>query len=61
MAMPENILMAVDMIGIAGLSCFIYVILRYIYRFQATYSFQGCGVMENLMYNIYGSFFECGF
>ena len=41
MAMPENILMAVDMIGIAGLSCFIYVILRYIYRFQATYSFQG--------------------
>ena len=59
--MPENILIAVDMIIVANLSCFMYVILRYIYRFQAIYSFQGCGVKENLMRNIYGSFFECGF
>ena len=50
--MPKNFLMTVDMIAIAGLSCFLYVILSYSYYFQATFSFQGCSVKENLMFNI---------
>ena len=40
--MPKNFLMIVDMIGVADLSCFMYVILRYNYYFQAAFSFQGC-------------------
>ena len=59
--MPENVLMTVDMIGAANLNCFIYVFLRYIYRFPATYSLQDWDVKENRMRNIYGSFFECRF
>ena len=39
--MPKNFLMIVNMTGVAGLSCFIYVILRYNYYFQAAFSFQG--------------------
>ena len=51
-AMPKNILMIVDITGIAALSWAIYVILRYSYYFQATFSFQGCSVKKKLMCNI---------
>ena len=50
--MPKNFFMVVDMTGFAALSCFIYVILRYSYYFQATFSFQGCSLKEKLMHNI---------
>ena len=50
--MPQNFLMIVDITGVAGLSCAIYVILRYSYYFQATFSFQGCSVKKKLMCNI---------
>ena len=51
-SMPKNFLMIVDITGVAALSCAIYVILRYSYYFQATFSFQGCSVKEKLMHNI---------
>ena len=50
--MLKNFFMIVDMTSVAALSCFIYVILRYSYYFQATFSFQGCSVKEKLMHNI---------
>ena len=39
--MPKNFLMIVNMIGVASLSYFIYVILSYNYYFQAAFSFHG--------------------
>ena len=51
-SMPKNFLMIVDITGVAALSCAIYVILRYSYYFQATFSFQGCSIKKKPMRNI---------
>ena len=45
--MPKNFLIIIDINSIAALSCAIYVILRYSYYFQATFSFQGCSIKKN--------------
>ena len=50
--MPKNFLVIIDIAGVAALSYVIYVILRYNYYFQATFSFHGCDVKKNLMCNI---------
>ena len=48
--MTKTFLMIVDITGVATLSCTIYVILRYSYYFQATFSFQGCSIKNKLMH-----------
>ena len=45
--MPKNFLIIIDITSIAALSCAIYVILRYSYYFQATFSFQGSSIKKN--------------
>ena len=50
--MPKKFLMIIDIIGVAALSYVIYVILRYSYYFQATFSFQDCSIKKKLMRNI---------
>ena len=56
-AMPKTFLMIVDITGVAALSCAIYVVLRYSYYYQATFSFQGSSIKEKPMRNIQGSYF----
>ena len=48
--MPKNL---VDITGVAALNCTRYVILRYSYHFQATFSFQGCNIKRKLMHIIF--------
>ena len=50
--MPKNVLMIIDITGVAALSYDIYVIFRYSYYFQCTFSFQGCNIKKKLMRNI---------
>ena len=50
--MPKNFLMIIDITGVAALSHFTYVILRYSYYFQAAFSFQGYTAKKKLMRNI---------
>ena len=55
--MPKNYLIIADITGVAALSCTIYVILKYSYYFQATFSFQGFSIKKKPMRNISRSYF----
>ena len=50
--MPKNFLMIIDITGVAALNYVIYVILRYSYYSQCTFSFQSCNIKKKLMRNI---------
>ena len=50
--MPKNFVILVDITSVTALSCARYVILRYNYYFQDTFSFQGCSLKKKLMRNI---------